>query len=124
MVHEMEEQKMKARTSETESSIGHVITAGGNIFLDLGFPPDEAARLRADSDRRIAERIAMKKYLVNELAKWIEEKQLSPVDAANKFGVSPERVGHVLARNEMKFSVDQLVKMLIRAGKKIQIDIY
>ena len=32
----------------------HITPVGGNIFLDLGFPLDEAERLREDSDRRMS----------------------------------------------------------------------
>ena len=32
--------------------ISHITPAGGNIFLDLGFPPEEAERLKEESDRR------------------------------------------------------------------------
>lgn len=31
----------------------HITPPGGNIFLDLGFPPEEAEVLKADSDRRM-----------------------------------------------------------------------
>lgn len=33
----------------------HITPADGNVFLDLGFPPEEAAALLADSIRRIEE---------------------------------------------------------------------
>lgn len=39
----------------------HVTPAGGNVFADLGFPPDEAAALLAESDRKIAEAKTKKK---------------------------------------------------------------
>ncbi|MES2948177.1 MAG: hypothetical protein V4858_06485 [Pseudomonadota bacterium] len=31
----------------------HTTPAGGNVFTDLGFPPDEAAQLLAEADRKI-----------------------------------------------------------------------
>ena len=34
--------------------ISHITPAGGNIFLDLGFPPGEAAQLKHESDKRIS----------------------------------------------------------------------
>lgn len=37
----------------------HVTPAGANIFLDLGFPPDEAEALLAESDRQIAEKVGI-----------------------------------------------------------------
>lgn len=37
----------------------HITPANGNIFLDLGFDPDEAAALKAESLHIIAEREAV-----------------------------------------------------------------
>ena len=36
-----------------ETIISHITPAKGNVFLDLGFPPDEAARLKAEADAKI-----------------------------------------------------------------------
>jgi hypothetical protein len=34
---------------------GHITPADGNIFLDLGFPPDEAEAMLAEANREIEE---------------------------------------------------------------------
>lgn len=36
----------------------HITAAGGNVFADLGFPPEEAAQLKARSDARIRAQLA------------------------------------------------------------------
>lgn len=36
-----------------KSIIGHVTPADGNVFLDLGFPPDVAAAMLAESNESI-----------------------------------------------------------------------
>ncbi len=108
---------------ETSSRVGHVTPADGNIFLDLGFPPDEAACLLAESNREIAAHVAVKKHLVDELAKWIEETQPSLVDAANTLGVSPKRIRDVLARNDNKFSIEHLVRYLVSTRRKVTVEI-
>lgn len=36
-----------------EPAIGHVTPVGGNVFADLGFPPEAAARLKAEADTKI-----------------------------------------------------------------------
>lgn len=35
----------------------HITKPGDNIFLDLGFPPKEAKKLRLQSEKRINEKI-------------------------------------------------------------------
>jgi hypothetical protein len=41
----------------TNSSSWHITPVGGNIFADLGFPPEEAAALKAESTRIITEKL-------------------------------------------------------------------
>lgn len=48
-----------ARRLEKHQVITHVTPARANIFLDLGFPPDEAEALLAESDRQIAEKVGI-----------------------------------------------------------------
>lgn len=36
-----------------KEGIGHITPVGGNVFLDLGFPPDEATALLAESKELI-----------------------------------------------------------------------
>ncbi len=40
-------------SGETATIISHITPVGANIFLDLGFSPEEAERLKEESDRRI-----------------------------------------------------------------------
>lgn len=47
---------------ETKSM--HVTPVGGNIFADLGFEPKEAARLLAETDRAISEKLANKECAI------------------------------------------------------------
>ena len=47
------------RQLEEHQVITHVTPAGANIFLDLGFPPNEAEALLAESDRQIAEKVGI-----------------------------------------------------------------
>ncbi len=41
---------LATRNRPAESIITHVTPVGGNIFADLGFEPDEAAKLLAEAD--------------------------------------------------------------------------
>lgn len=54
---------------ETKSM--HFTPVGGNVFVDLGFEPEEAAALKAESQRIISEKLATKDSLMTELAGWI-----------------------------------------------------
>ena len=54
---------------ETQST--HITPAGGNVFADIGFEPEEAESLQAKTQRIIAEKLAIKADLMSELGKRI-----------------------------------------------------
>ena len=58
-----------------DTKLAHVTETGGNVFLDLGFSPEEAFDLKADLQRQIAEKEAIKKKLMEEIAVWMDEKK-------------------------------------------------
>ncbi len=43
---------------EIEVGTSHVTPAGRNIFLDLGFEPQEAKKLLEETQRKVAEKLA------------------------------------------------------------------
>lgn len=49
-----------------ETRSRHITPAGGNVFADLGFEPEEAAGLQAESQRVIAEKLTIKEALSSE----------------------------------------------------------
>lgn len=44
----------------------HITPAGGNVFADLGFEPEEATELKANSNRIISEKLASKSGLMSD----------------------------------------------------------
>jgi len=106
---------------ETKSM--HITPVGGNVFADLGFEPEEAASLQAESKRIISEKLAIKESLMTELAGWIDEKKLKQADAAQILGVTRPRVSDVINKKSIKFTIDALVDMLARTGKHVQLSV-
>ena len=107
----------------SESIITHVTPVGGNIFADLGFEPEEAAKLLAETDAIISEKLAIKDSLMTELAGWIEAKKLKQAEAAEILGVTRPRVSDVINKKAIKFTIDALVDMLARTGKHVQLSV-
>lgn len=104
---------------ETKSRTTHITPVGGNVFLDLGFPPDEAVKLKAHSDMLIKTKLA----LAESLSEWISENHLKQEQAAEIFGVSRPRVSDVVNKKLSKFTVDALMEMLAKTGKGIEFSI-
>ena len=107
----------------SESIITHVTPVGGNIFADLGVRPEEAAKLLAETDAIISEKLAIKDSLMTELAVWIETKKLKQAEAAEILGVTRPRVSDVINKKAIKFTIDALVDMLARTGKHVQLSV-
>ncbi len=101
----------------------HITPVGGNVFADLGFEPEEAATLKAQSQRIISEKLAIKNSLMTELAGWIDEKKLKQAEAAEILGVTRPRVSDVVNKKALKFTIDALVDMLARTGKHVHLSV-
>ena len=92
-------------------------------FADLGFDAKEAALLKAESNRVISEKLAIKESLMSELAVWMNEQHLKQSDAAQILGVTRPRVSDVMNKKTVKLTIDALVDMLARTGKHVQLSV-
>jgi predicted XRE-type DNA-binding protein len=101
----------------------HKTPVGANVFADLGFDAKEAALLKAESNRVISEKLAIKELLMSELAVWMNEQHLKQSDAAQILGVTRPRVSDVMNKKTVKFTIDALVDMLARTGKHVQLSV-
>ncbi|MEQ4616679.1 MAG: XRE family transcriptional regulator [Corticimicrobacter sp.] len=104
-----------------DTEIRHVTKSTANLFLELGFAPDEAERLLMASKKQIDDTKRIKEDLMNELAMWIRQHQLKQADAADILMVSRPRVSDVVNRKSAKFTIDALVEMLSRIGKPVRV---
>lgn len=106
-----------------DTEIRHVTKPGVNLFRELGFPAEEAARLHAASRQQINDTRRLKEQLMSELAEWIEQHHLKQAEAAEILMVSRPRVSDVVNKKTAKFTIDALVEMLSRVGKPVRLAI-
>jgi len=85
-----------------------ITRSSGNVFEDLGFPPEEAEHLKLRSD------------LMIHLRKVIEAKKLKQAEAAKLFGVTQPRISDLVQGKIHLFSIDTLVDMLAYAGVRVK----
>ena len=102
-----------------DTEIRHVTKPGANIFLELGFAPDEAKRLQAASRKQINDTRQLKRQLMEELSVWIAKHHLKQAEAARILMVSRPRVSDVVNKKTAKFTIDTLVEMLSRVAGRI-----
>lgn len=86
-----------------------VTESSGNVFTDLGFAPGEAAVM------------AMRADLMGRLRLLIEERGWSQADAAAQLGIGQSRVSDLMRGKWDKFSLDMLITLAARAGKRVQL---
>jgi predicted XRE-type DNA-binding protein len=86
------------------------LNSSGNVFLDLGFPPDEAAVLQMRAD------------LMAELRKVIEAKKLTQAKAAKILKVSQSRVSGLMTGKWEKSSLETLITLATRAGLHVSLN--
>ncbi len=108
---------------KVDTEIRHVTKPGANLFLELGFSPDEAKRLQAASKKQINDTRQLKEQLMSALAEWIEQHQLKQAEAAKVLMVSRPRVSDVVNKKTAKFTIDTLVEMLSRIGLPVRLAI-
>jgi len=87
-----------------------ILDSCGNVFLDLGLPPDEAAILQIRAD------------LMAERRKYIKSKKLSLAKAALRLAISKNRVSDLLNGKWERFSLEMLVALATRAGIRVHLD--
>lgn len=88
-----------------------IIESSGNVFADLGFDPAEAAILKMRAD------------LLNDLRAYIENSGLTPMEVAERLGITPSSVAGLRRGQWEKFSLEMLITLAARAGRKVSLDL-
>jgi predicted XRE-type DNA-binding protein len=86
-----------------------IVNSTGNVFIDLGYSPDEAAILQMRAD------------LMADLRKWIKAKRLTQAKAAEILGISQSRVSDLIRGKWERFSLEMLITLATRAGMHISL---
>ena len=81
-----------------------VTESSGNIFLDLGFPPQEA------------EVMTLRATLAEALRCWIDREELTQAQAAKRLGIAQPRVSEITRGKVELLSLDYLVGLCAKAG--------
>jgi predicted XRE-type DNA-binding protein len=82
--------------------------SSGNVFEDLGFVPEAASNL------------TIRAALMLQLEQFMEEQGWTQQQAALQFGVTQPRISDLKRGKIDRFSIDMLVRMLSRAGLRVE----
>jgi len=87
-----------------------VITpSSGNVFIDMGLKPEEAAVLALRAD------------LMGRLRLMVRDNGWTQVQAAEHFGIAQSRVSDLMRGKWDKFSLDMLITLAARAGRRVEL---
>jgi predicted XRE-type DNA-binding protein len=86
-----------------------IIKSSGNVFIDLGYSPEEAAILQ------------MRAALMAKLRKFIETRKLTQANAAKILCISQSRVSDLIRGKWERFSLEMLVTLATRAGMQVRL---
>jgi len=88
-----------------------VTKSSGNVFEDLGFDAPEAENLK------------LRAQLMRELEQLIHDARLTQSDAAELLNIHQSRVSDLVRGKIDRFSIDTLVKLLARAGRRVELQV-
>ena len=84
--------------------------SSGNVFVDLGFDPAEAAVLQ------------LRANLMSDLRLYIEKQKLTQAEAAKRLGIAQSRVSDLVRGKWDKFSLEMLITLEARLGRTIRVE--
>ena len=85
--------------------------SSGNVFVDLGFDPAEAAVLQ------------MRANLMSDLRLYIENNELTQAAAAERLGIAQSRVSDLVRGKWDKFSLEMLITLESRLGRTVRVEL-
>lgn len=88
-----------------------ITESSGNVFVDLGFEPAEAAILQMRAD------------LMNDLRGYIESSGMTKIQAAKRLRLPQSRVSDLMRGKWEKFSLKMLITLEARVGRKVTLEL-
>jgi predicted XRE-type DNA-binding protein len=83
----------------------------GNVFADIGFPPEEAQNLQ------------LRSTLMTRVEQYVKRSGETQAAAARALGITQPRLNDLLRGKIDKFSLDALVNMLAHAGMRVEVTV-
>ncbi len=88
-----------------------IVESSGNVFTDLGFEPGEAAILQ------------MRARLMSDLRAYLEASDLTQMEASARLGIPQSRVIDLMHGKWEDFSLEMLITIEARAGRKVTLEL-
>ena len=97
----------KSKTSKEKDSEPIFEVGSGNIFIDLGFPEEQAVNMLARAE------------LMGQIREIIQQSGWTQMEAAKILHVKQPRIAEIMGMKTQHYSIDLLMKLLNRLGKRV-----
>lgn len=94
-----------------KKATARITQSSGNVFLDLGFPPHEAAVM------------LLRCELAEAIRKWMAREGVTQAQAAKRLGVVQPRISEIVRNKVDKLSLDYLVSLCAKAGVSVAVKV-
>ena len=88
-----------------------ITESSGNVFVDLGFDPAEAAILE------------MRARLMSDLRAYLESSGITQTQAAKRLKIGRTRVADLMSGRWEEFSLEMLITLEARVGRKVTLEL-
>ena len=88
-----------------------ITESSGNVFVDLGFDPAEAAILE------------MRARLMSDLRAYLESSGMTQTQAAKRLKIGRTRVADLMSGRWEEFSLEMLITLEARVGRKVTLEL-
>jgi len=88
-----------------------ITESSGNVFVDLGFDPAEAAILE------------MRARLMSDLRAYLESSGMTQTQAAKRLKIGRTRVADLMRGGWEEFSLEMLITLEARVGRKVTLEL-
>ena len=101
----------KSKTSENKQAEPVYEVGSGNIFVDLGFPEEEAVNMLVRAN------------LMGTIRQIIRGNGWTQEQAAKILKVKQPRVAEIMSMKTQHYSIDLLMKLLDRLGRRVSVTV-
>jgi predicted XRE-type DNA-binding protein len=88
-----------------------ITESSGNVFVDLGFDPAEAAILE------------MRARLMSDLRAYLQSSRMTQTQAAKRLKIGRARVADLMSGRWEEFSFEMLITLEARVGRKVTLEL-
>jgi len=85
--------------------------SSGNVFRDVGYPPEQAQNL------------LLRSHLMTRVERFVKSSGITQRECAAQLGLTQPRLNDLLRGRIEKFSLDALVNVVSRAGMRVEMKI-